>query len=76
VGDGDETTAARDAGCAAGPLGLMGVTTGRYPAPQPATITAITSARPAYASSTRGRPKYVGKRLIQFVSIRSESVTY
>jgi hypothetical protein len=67
-GEGDETTAASDAGWGAGPLGLMGVTTGRYPAPQPSTITAIKSARPAYAGNTRARPKYFGKRLIQFGS--------
>ena len=47
VGEGDETTTASDVGCGAGPLGLMGVTTGRYPAPQPSTRAAITRARAA-----------------------------
>jgi len=42
----DETTLTNAVGCDAGPVGLMGETTGRYPAPQPAKKTATASAEP------------------------------
>ena len=47
VGDGAETTTAYEDGCAAGPLELTGVTTGRYALPQPATMAAAATTAPA-----------------------------
>src|SRR6266849_41751 len=68
VGDGADTTAASDVTCAAGPLGLIGVTTGRYPAPQPATRAAVRRATPAWTNRMCAWLTCMGKRLIQFRS--------
>jgi len=72
VGDGEETTPINVEGCDAGPLGLMGVTTGRYPAPQPATnpATATAPARTAPASTNRKRawPVRSEEKLIRYRS--------
>jgi hypothetical protein len=49
VGEGEETTATFELGCDAGPEGLMGVTTGRNPFPQPAAKAATRRTAPADA---------------------------
>jgi hypothetical protein len=65
VSDGDETTTARLLGCAGGPLGLMGVTTGLYWLPQPATK-ATAAYAPAFTKRARVWLKFIEKSLIQF----------
>ena len=45
VGEGAETTIAYACGCGGGPLVPMGVTTGRYTLPQPATRATATKDR-------------------------------
>src|ERR1017187_1277614 len=66
VSDEDETTTARLLGCAGGPLGLMGVTTGLYWLPQPATRAAAANAAPAFTKRARVWLKFIEKSLIQF----------
>src|ERR1035438_9860724 len=66
VSDGDETTTARLLGCAGGPLGLMGVTTGLYWLPQPATRATAAYAAPAFTKRARVWLKFIEKSLIQF----------
>src|ERR1700733_5969019 len=66
VVDVDETTTARAEGWGAGPVGLMGVTTGRYVLPHPAITTAAAMAVAVSINNTRFPRGFMGKRLIQF----------
>jgi hypothetical protein len=65
VGEGAETTIASELGCAGGPLGLMGVTTGRYWLPQPATRATAANTAPAFTKRTRVWPEFMDESLIQ-----------
>jgi hypothetical protein len=66
VGEEDEITTASDCGCAGGPVGLMGVTTGRYELPHPATRTPANNTAPAFTNRERAWPDSLEKSVIQF----------
>src|SRR5215472_199953 len=68
VGEGDETTATSDKGWGGGPLGFMGVTTARYPAPHPAAKASAPSTAPAITNRACAWPERRRLRLIQFRS--------
>jgi hypothetical protein len=61
-----ETTATSENGCAAGPVGLIGVTTGRYVLPQPAIAATAIVAMPAKAHRAQTTPVSLEKSIIQF----------